>query len=62
MELTKEKAKKNLSKLIAKFEKELAAGRIKDYLEEATKISFIQPLLEDVLRASNGVGLESGNL
>jgi len=49
MELTKEKAKEKLSKLIERFEKELAAGRIKEYNEEATKISFIQPLLEDVL-------------
>jgi len=49
MELTKERAKENLSKLIEKFERELAAGRIKEYNEEATKISFIQPLLENVL-------------
>ena len=46
MELTKERAKENLSKLIEKFERELAAGRIKEYNEEATKISFIQPLLQ----------------
>jgi len=49
MELTKEQAKENLSKLVAKFEKELSSGKIKDYNEEAAKISFIQPLLKDVL-------------
>ena len=49
MELTKKRAKGNLSKLIEKFEKELFAGRIKEYNEEATKTSFIQPLLKDVL-------------
>jgi len=49
MELTKEKAKRNLSKLIEKFREELATGRAQDYNEEATKISFIQPLLKDVL-------------
>jgi type I restriction-modification system DNA methylase subunit len=45
----KEIAKKNLAKLIEKFERELAAGKIKDYNEEATKTAFIQPLLKDVL-------------
>ncbi len=49
MELTIERAKENLAKLIAKFERELATGRIKDYLEETTKTGFIQPLLKDVL-------------
>lgn len=49
MKLTKKRAKENLSKLIDKFERELAAGRVQDYNEEATKMSFIQPLLEDVL-------------
>ncbi len=49
MELTKEKAKENLSKLIKKFEKEMSLGLIQEYNEEATKISFIQPLLKDVL-------------
>jgi len=49
MELTKEKARENLSKLIKKFKKELESGRAYEYNEEATKISFIQPLLEDVL-------------
>ncbi len=49
MELTKKRAKQNLSELIEKFERELVAGRTKDYLEEATKLSFIQPLLKDVL-------------
>ena len=42
-------AKDNLTKLIEKFERESASGRIKEYNEEATKISFIQPLLKDVL-------------
>ena len=49
MELTKDRAKENLSKLIEKFERELESGRAYEYNEEATKISFIQPLLEDVL-------------
>jgi type I restriction-modification system DNA methylase subunit len=49
MELTKEKAKENLSRLIVKFDKELSSGRIKEYNEEAAKISFIQPLLKEVL-------------
>lgn len=49
MELTKEKAKENLSKLIEKFERELKSGQAEDYNEEATKISFIQPLLKNVL-------------
>ena len=47
--IMKEKAKENLSKLIEKYEKELSFDRIKDYKEEATKISFIQPFLKDVL-------------
>ncbi len=49
MELTKERAKENLAKLIEKYDRELSAGRIKEYNEEATKTSFIQPLLKDVL-------------
>ncbi len=49
MIFSKEKAKENLSKLIAKFEQELVAGHIKEYNEEAVKIAFIQPLLKDVL-------------
>jgi adenine-specific DNA-methyltransferase len=49
MELTKEKAKENLAKLIEKFDRESFAGRIKEYNEEATKTAFIQPLLKDVL-------------
>lgn len=49
MTLTKEKAKENLSRLITKFERELAAGKISEYNEEAAKIAFIQPLLKDVL-------------
>ena len=55
MELTRTKARENLTKLVEKFECELAAGKIKDYNEEATKISFIQPLLKEVL------GWEVGN-
>lgn len=38
----KEIAKKNLAKLVEKFEHELTAGKIKDYNEEATKTAFIQ--------------------
>ncbi|MBA7644216.1 Type IIS restriction enzyme Eco57I [subsurface metagenome] len=49
MRFDREKAKENLSKLIDKFKKELESGRAQEYNEEATKISFIQPLLEDVL-------------
>lgn len=49
MELIKERAKENLSKLIEKFDRESSAGRIKEYNEEATKTAFIQPLLKDVL-------------
>ena len=55
MELTRDKAKENLARLIEKFERELPANKIKDYNEEATKISFIQPLLKEVL------GWEVGN-
>jgi type I restriction-modification system DNA methylase subunit len=47
--LTKEKAKENLSALLAKFERELAAHKIREYNEEAAKTAFIQPLLKDVL-------------
>ncbi|MEJ5166812.1 MAG: type I restriction endonuclease [Thermoanaerobaculia bacterium] len=43
------KEKENLKKLLEKFEKETISGRIKEYNEEAAKISFIQPLLKDVL-------------
>ena len=49
MKLTKDKAKKNLSKLMEKFERELSAGRIKEYNEAETKTAFIQPLLKEVL-------------
>ncbi|MBW1823432.1 MAG: hypothetical protein JRI87_02555, partial [Deltaproteobacteria bacterium] len=49
MKLTKKIAKRNLSKLIEKFEREISAGKIQEYNEEATKIPFIQPLLKDVL-------------
>ena len=49
MKLTKKRAKKNLARLIEEFEKELSAGRVQEYNEEATKMSFIQPLLADVL-------------
>ncbi|MCB4792795.1 MAG: N-6 DNA methylase [Elusimicrobia bacterium] len=49
MTLTKLQAKENLSKLINKFEVELASGQAREYNEEATKTAFIQPLLKDVL-------------
>lgn len=49
MELTKERAKENLAKLIEKFDRESSTSRIKEYNEEATKIAFIQPLLKGVL-------------
>lgn len=38
----KDNAKANLTKLVEKFENELTAGKIKDYIEEATKIALIQ--------------------
>lgn len=44
-----EKEKENLQKLLDKFSKEVEAERIQTYNEEAAKISFIQPLLKDVL-------------
>jgi len=49
MKLTKKQAKKNLVKLVKKFEKECLAGLINEYNEEATKHAFILPLLKDVL-------------
>lgn len=49
MPLSKTQAKANLKTLIEKFHKELSAGHIQDYNEEATKTAFIQPLLKDVL-------------
>jgi len=49
MPLTREKAKENLSGLLIKFQRELAAHKIREYNEEATKTAFIQPLLKDVL-------------
>ena len=49
MQLTKEKAKENLTGLLGKFERELAAHKIREYNEEAAKTAFIQPLLKDVL-------------
>lgn len=49
MKLTKEQAKENLAKLIAKYKSESTAGKINDYNEEATKTGFIMPLLKDVL-------------
>lgn len=49
MQLTKEKAKENLTGLLAKFERELAAHKIREYNEEAAKTAFIQPFLKDVL-------------
>ncbi|MGB9736597.1 MAG: hypothetical protein ACP5JP_10315 [bacterium] len=47
--LTKQEAKENLQKLIEKYDRELSAGNIDDYNEEATKTGFIQPFLENVL-------------
>ncbi|MCB4791338.1 MAG: hypothetical protein LHV68_05565 [Elusimicrobia bacterium] len=49
MTLTKQQAKENLSKLIIKFETEIASGRAYEFNEEATKMAFIEPLLKDVL-------------
>ncbi|MDD5259906.1 MAG: N-6 DNA methylase, partial [bacterium] len=49
MQLNKAKAKDNLKRLIAKFERELSSGQVYEYNEEATKTAFIQPLLKDVL-------------
>ncbi|MCK9582355.1 MAG: N-6 DNA methylase [Endomicrobiales bacterium] len=49
MELLKQQAKENLSKLIKKFEAEIASGEAYEYNEEATKMAFIEPLLKDVL-------------
>jgi type I restriction-modification system DNA methylase subunit len=47
--MEKEKAKENLIALVKKFEKLTISGEIDNYLEEATKTNFIQPLLKDVL-------------
>ncbi len=49
MTLTKEQAKKNLAKLVKKYQEVVAQGRVNEYKEEATKTAFIQPLLKDVL-------------
>jgi len=49
MELLKQQAKENLSKLVKKFEAEMASGEAYEYNEEATKMAFIEPLLKDVL-------------
>ena len=49
MELKRAQAKENLARLIAKFERELSADRIREYNEEAAKTAFIQPFLKDVL-------------
>jgi len=49
MELTKQKAKENLAKLITKYQQVVDEDKIQDYHEEATKTAFIQPLLKDVL-------------
>jgi hypothetical protein len=46
---TKEEAKDNLIKLVAKFKLEFESGKTDAYSEESTKKSFIEPLLEDVL-------------
>jgi type I restriction-modification system DNA methylase subunit len=47
--ITKEQAKINLTRLVAKFKSEFEAGKTDAYTEESTKKSFIEPLLEDVL-------------
>ena len=44
-----ELARKNLSMLVEKFTRELSAGLISEYNEEATKKSFIEPFLKEVL-------------
>jgi len=49
MGLTKEKAKENLFKLTEKFREKFETGQAQEYNEEATKKSFIEPLLQDVL-------------
>ena len=49
MQLTKEKAKINLARLVEKFKKEVSSGSALEYNEEATKMVFIQPFLKDVL-------------
>jgi hypothetical protein len=46
MELSKEQAKENLSKLIAKFESELNLSKIWDYNEETTRDAFSKSLLK----------------
>lgn len=46
---TKEQAKENLIKLVARFKSEFESGKTDEYSEESTKKSFIEPLLEDVL-------------
>jgi hypothetical protein len=52
--LTQKNAKQNLSILLAKFTRELAANKIRDYNEEAAKTAFIQPLLKGFFRHSCG--------
>ncbi len=47
--MTKQQAKENLAKLIAKYQKVVAEDKVQDFNEEATKTAFIQPLLKDVL-------------
>jgi adenine-specific DNA-methyltransferase len=49
VQITKQQGKEKLAELVAKFEAEIAAGRIHEYNEEATKTAFIQPFLKQVL-------------
>jgi hypothetical protein len=49
MELTKQQAKENLVKLLAKFERDFTSGLASTFNEETTKTNYIQPFLKDVL-------------
>jgi len=49
MELTKQQAKENLVKLLAKFEREFASGLASSFNEATTITNYIQPFLKDVL-------------
>jgi predicted type IV restriction endonuclease len=40
----KEDAKQEISRLVAKYKKVIAEGKLKDYKEESTKTSFILPM------------------
>ena len=43
---SKEEAKKIIAALIAKYEKEVAEGKLKDYSEAETQRGFIEPLFK----------------